>query len=136
MSNYGLRVLDPDECRAALKTQRVGRVAVPAAGHPVVLPVLYAVLDDDVIFRTAPGEKLIAAALHRVVAFEIDEFDPVRRTGWSVNVIGPVEEIVDSRELARAEELGLDPWAGELRNRFVRIRATDITGRAIDPSNT
>jgi hypothetical protein len=43
-----------------------------------VLPVVYALLDRDVVFRTAPGEKLIAAALNRTVAFEVDEYD-VRR---------------------------------------------------------
>jgi len=92
---------------------------------------LYALLDGDVVFRTAPGEKLIAAALQREVVFEIDSFDVAARTGWSVNVVGIAEEIEQGPELARAEALGLDAWAGEVRDRYVRIHAVDISGRRI-----
>jgi nitroimidazol reductase NimA-like FMN-containing flavoprotein (pyridoxamine 5'-phosphate oxidase superfamily) len=132
MSDYGLRVLDPAECTAALESQRVGRVGLPVLDHPLVLPVVYALLDGDVVFRTAPGEKLIAAALQRSVAFEIDDYDVESRTGWSVNVIGTIEEIVDHRELERVHALDLPCWAGELRDRYVRIRVRTVTGRAIE----
>jgi nitroimidazol reductase NimA-like FMN-containing flavoprotein (pyridoxamine 5'-phosphate oxidase superfamily) len=98
-----------------------------------VLPVVYAVLDDDVVFRTAPGEKLIAAALQRTVAFEVDQFDVSARSGWSVLVVGTAEEIVSTEELRRARALELEPWAGEFRDRYVRIRAEEVTGRRIDP---
>jgi nitroimidazol reductase NimA-like FMN-containing flavoprotein (pyridoxamine 5'-phosphate oxidase superfamily) len=132
MSDYGLRVLDPAECVAALESQRVGRVGLPVLDHPLVLPVVYAMADGDVVFRTAPGEKLIAAALHRSVAFEIDEYDEASGTGWSVNVIGTIEEIVDRAELERVRALDLPCWAGELRDRYVRIHPRTVTGRAIE----
>jgi uncharacterized protein len=132
MSDYGLRVLDAAECVAALESQRVGRVGLPVLDHPLVLPVVYAVFDGDVVFRTAPGEKLIAAALQRSVAFEIDEYDVESRTGWSVNVIGTIEEIVDHGELERVRALDLPCWAGELRDHYVRIRTGTVTGRAIE----
>jgi nitroimidazol reductase NimA-like FMN-containing flavoprotein (pyridoxamine 5'-phosphate oxidase superfamily) len=92
---------------------------------------LYALLDGDVVFRTAPGEKLIAAALNRDVVFEIDAYDVATRSGWSVNVVGPVEEIEEPAERARAEALGLEPWAGEVRDRYVRLHARAVTGRRI-----
>jgi uncharacterized protein len=130
VSNYGLEVLSEVECRALLGTQRVGRVAV-CMGQPEILPVLYAVLDGEVVFRTAPGEKLIAAALHHTVAFEVDAFDVDARVGWSVDVVGEAEEIVHPDERERAEGLGLEAWAGEVRDRYVRIRAQQITGRRI-----
>ena len=133
MSNYGLKVLDRTECEALLANQSVGRVAVCGA-RPGVFPVLYGLLDGDVVFRTAPGEKLIAAALNREVVFEVDAFDMERRTGWSVNVLGRVEEIEDPDERTRAEALELHPWAGELRDRYVRIRAIELTGRHVDAS--
>ena len=60
MSSYGLAILDPPECQALLSTQRIGRVGL-ATPTPMVLPVQYAMFDGDVVFRTAPGEKLIAA---------------------------------------------------------------------------
>ncbi len=133
MSSYGLVVLERNECERLLRSQRVGRVAV-CADRPAVLPVVYAVLDGDVVFRTAPGEKLIAAALHRTTAFEVDAYDSTQGAGWSVNVVGPAEEIVHPDDLARARGLDLPAWAGEVRDRFVRIRAEEITGRRINPT--
>ncbi len=130
MSSYGFAELDRQECEALLRTQQVGRVGLST---PLVLPVQYAVFDGEVVFRTAPGEKLIAAVLGRTVAFEIDDFDVSARTGWSVIVTGPAEEVVDRSELARLRELDLHPWAGELRDRFVRIRTVEISGRRVDP---
>jgi uncharacterized protein len=133
MSSYGLAILDRAECEHLLRTQRVGRVAV-CTDHPAMLPVVYAVLDGDVVFRTAPGEKLIAAALHRTTAFEVDDYDGEQHSGWSVNVVGPAEEILHPEELARTRALDLPAWAGEVRDRFVRIRAEHITGRRLDPA--
>jgi nitroimidazol reductase NimA-like FMN-containing flavoprotein (pyridoxamine 5'-phosphate oxidase superfamily) len=132
VSSYGLTVLDREECEALLRTQRVGRVGL-CTHRPLVLPVVYALLDADVVFRTAPGEKLIAAALNRTVAFEIDQYDVSARTGWSVIVVGGAEEVVAPEELTRVRTLGLEPWAGEVRDRFVRIRAEEVSGRRIDP---
>jgi nitroimidazol reductase NimA-like FMN-containing flavoprotein (pyridoxamine 5'-phosphate oxidase superfamily) len=132
MSSYGLEVLPPAECDRLLRTQTVGRVGVTGA-RPGVFPVLFALLDGDVVFRTAPGEKLIAAALNRVLVFEVDDFDVETRSGWSVNVLGSAEEIEEPDELARATALGLEPWAGEVRDRYVRIHATEVTGRRIRP---
>jgi nitroimidazol reductase NimA-like FMN-containing flavoprotein (pyridoxamine 5'-phosphate oxidase superfamily) len=133
MSSYGLATLTGVECDALLRTQLVGRVAV-CTGRPGVFPVLYSLLDGDVVFRTAPGEKLIAAALRREVVFEIDSFDTAARKGWSVNVFGVAEEIQDPTELSRAEALRLEPWAGEVRDRYVRIRAVEVSGRRILPT--
>ena len=134
MSSYGLELISPEQCLELLRTQRVGRVGV-CSGRAGVFPVLYALLDDDVVFRTAPGEKLIAAAMRREVVFEIDFFDMETRSGWSVNVLGTAEEIQHPDELTRADALGLDPWAGEVRDRYVRIRASELSGRRIKPTD-
>jgi nitroimidazol reductase NimA-like FMN-containing flavoprotein (pyridoxamine 5'-phosphate oxidase superfamily) len=133
MSSYGLEILQRDECDRLMATQPVGRVGVSGA-RPGVFPVLFALLDGDVVFRTAPGEKLIAAALNRQLVFEVDDFDAETRSGWSINVLGAAEEIEEPDELARATALDLDPWAGEVRDRYVRIRATEVTGRRIQPT--
>lgn len=133
MSSYGLEIIEREECEALLRSQQVGRVGV-CGSRPGVFPVLYALLDGDVVIRTAPGEKLIAAALHHTVVFEIDAYDVGTHTGWSVNVVGTAEEIEDPVEHARAEGLELHPWAGEIRDRYVRIRAAEVTGRRIRPT--
>ena len=51
VSSYGLKVLDREECEALLRTQRVGRVGLCTHG-PLVVPVVYAMLGADVVFRT------------------------------------------------------------------------------------
>jgi nitroimidazol reductase NimA-like FMN-containing flavoprotein (pyridoxamine 5'-phosphate oxidase superfamily) len=132
VSSYGLKVLESAECEALLRTQRIGRVGL-CIDQPLVLPVVFALIDRDVVFRTAPGEKLIAAALNRTVAFEVDEYDVPARSGWSVNVVGVIEEVVDAAELRSVRALGLEPWAGEFRDRYVRIRAEHVSGRRVDP---
>lgn len=131
MSSFGLEVLHPDECRALLAGQSLGRLAVWSGAEPAVLPVLYGLLDGDVVIRTAPGEKLIAAVLAQPVCFEVDAADPATHAGWSVNVVGELEEIVRPELRARAEALGLEPWAGEFRDRYLRLRARSVTGRRI-----
>jgi nitroimidazol reductase NimA-like FMN-containing flavoprotein (pyridoxamine 5'-phosphate oxidase superfamily) len=131
MTSFGLETLTETECETLLSNHSFGRLAVWSGGHPAVLPVLYGTLDGDVVFRTAPGEKLIAAVLGQEVVFEIDGIEPARRTGWSVNVLGRVEPIVDHAEKARAGELGLEPWAGDYRNDYVRLRPERLTGRRI-----
>ena len=49
MSNYGLELLSTDQCHELLRTQTGGRVGV-CSGRPGVFPVLYALLDDEVVF--------------------------------------------------------------------------------------
>jgi uncharacterized protein len=135
MSSYGLEELDRAECVALLGTQRVGRVAL-CEGRPLVLPVVFTLLDGDVVFRTAPGAKLISAALHHTVAFEVDEYYVESHSGWNVDVVGTAEEIVNPEEIARVRALDLPSWAGEVRDRFVRIRAESVTGRRLHSDET
>jgi nitroimidazol reductase NimA-like FMN-containing flavoprotein (pyridoxamine 5'-phosphate oxidase superfamily) len=130
MSDYGLEVLDGATCAELLASESVGRVAI-GGERPAILPVLYAMLDGDVVFRTAPGAKLIAAVLNQQVVFEIDHVEAEHHAGWSVDVVGTAEEIVHPREFSRVEALGLPCWAGEARDRYVRIRTEVVTGRRI-----
>jgi len=131
MTSFGLEALSASECEELLANHAFGRVAVWSGDHPAVLPVLYRLLDGDVVFRTAPGEKLIAAVLGQEIVFEIDAVEPTRRTGWSVNVVGRAEHIVDHEEKERVAQLGLEPWAGDYRNEYMRLRTARLSGRRI-----
>ena len=73
-----------EECLALLATVPVGRVGVTMNALPVVLPVNFAVLDGDIVFRTVEGTRFHAAAAGTVVAFEVDSYDPDGASGWSV----------------------------------------------------
>lgn len=134
MTSRGLEVLTPDECLHLLRTHSLGRVGVRIADTPLVLPVNYALLDDEVVFRSDPGTKLSAAVLGMLVAFEIDDADPATRSGWSVIVIGHAEEVRDRDTLARVAALDLDPWAPEGRDFVIRVRTRSVSGRRLPPS--
>jgi hypothetical protein len=56
-------------------------------GQPLIFPVNYALSQRVVTFRTAHGTQLSHAPGSNV-AFEIDEYDPSTRVGWSVLVQG------------------------------------------------
>lgn len=131
MTSRNLEILPREECLQLLRTQYLGRVAVRFGEAPSILPVVFALLDDDVVFRTDPGTKLSAALMRTIVAFEVDDADPTTRTGWSVLVVGPVEEVTDASTRARVDELGLAPWVDDGRDRVLRIRARTVTGRRI-----
>lgn len=131
MSSRGLEVLTTDECRELLRSRILGRVGLRIGESPVVLPVIYGMLDDDVVFRTDPGTKLSAALMEMLVAFEVDEADPATREGWSVVVVGYATEVRDKPTLARVDALGLEPWLTEGRDFVIRIRTRNLTGRRL-----
>jgi hypothetical protein len=97
---------------------------------PVVLPVNFAVVHDEVVFRTAEGTKLHAAAAGAVVAFEVDGYEPSGRSGWSVLVQGRARVVDDPTMLARLSGLCIEAWAADAAaDRFVAIATEVISGR-------
>ncbi|WP_314225033.1 pyridoxamine 5'-phosphate oxidase family protein [Streptomyces zaehneri] len=127
-----LRDLSPAECRGLLSTHGVGRIAVSAPdGRPAVVPVNYEVVDDTVVFRTAP-DSLPAAAVGTEVAFEVDHVDDALSQGWSVLAVGPAAVITDPDTVrGLAERAHTTPWPGGEREMWVSIRPTSVTGRRI-----
>jgi nitroimidazol reductase NimA-like FMN-containing flavoprotein (pyridoxamine 5'-phosphate oxidase superfamily) len=130
-------VLTHDECMALLETQPVGRLAVVAGRYPFVVPVNFAVDHGIIVFRTGPGTKLDAAS-HQNVAFQVDEIDPVQRSGWSVLVTGMAEVVTDRHDdglSQRSHDLPIDPYEGGEKDRWVRILPSSVTGRRISPGD-
>ena len=104
-------------------------MVVNVNGVPAAFPVNFALLGDDIVFRTAPGTKLSAALEGAVVGFEVDRIDPVFESGWSVLIQGPSTVITDDDDLVRARRLHLRTWAPGERPHFVRIRSESVSGR-------
>src|SRR5262245_25415401 len=133
-----LAELDRDECVELLAVTRFGRLAVspPDWGTPpVIRPVTY-VFDrssQSIVFRSARGSKFTALLLSGQAAFEIDGIEPASGTGWSVIVLGPIEEIRQTTEINRLERLELRPWAPGDKPHWIRIRADVVSGRRITP---
>jgi nitroimidazol reductase NimA-like FMN-containing flavoprotein (pyridoxamine 5'-phosphate oxidase superfamily) len=124
--------LDREDCLALLRDEPVGRVALTARALPVVLPVNFALMEGDIVWRSAQGTKLNDASAGFVVAFEADHYDPERKLGWSVMIQGLAHVIEDAEELARARELPLESWALEgAADRYVRLVPNIVTGTRI-----
>lgn len=132
--HVGLEVMDEQECRHLLASNSFGRVALTVGALPVILPIHFAMLGDDPVFRTDPGAKLMAASAGHILCLEVDHADPVNHTGWSVMVTGPAEVIDDPEELDRAKRLPLRPWVGR-GDVYVRVKAVLVSGRRIAASH-
>ncbi|GAA0996174.1 pyridoxamine 5'-phosphate oxidase family protein [Acrocarpospora macrocephala] len=131
VDSAGLRVLSPDECLHLLTRVPIGRIVFTDRALPAVQPVNYLLVDYDIVIRTATGSKLAAATRNAVVAFEVDEFDPLTRTGWSVTAVGRSRAVTEFDELQRLTALPLTSWAPGDHNHFIVIRAQQLTGRQI-----
>jgi len=124
--------LNREDCLELLAHEPVGRVALTARALPVVLPVNFALLDGDIVWRSAQGTKLNAASAGFVVAFEVDCYETDRREGWSVMVQGLAHVMTDPEEIARAKELPLESWALDgIADRYVRLVPNIVTGMRI-----
>lgn len=127
----GLELLTEVECRERLAEADVGRVGISVGALPAIFPVNYAFLDGWILFRTAPGSKLAAAAGGAVVAFEVDDYQRADRSGWSVLAIGRAEVVHDLGVTFRVLAAQLEPWAAGMRSNIVRIDPEFVSGRRI-----
>ncbi|MBC9821206.1 pyridoxamine 5'-phosphate oxidase family protein [Terrabacter sp. MAHUQ-38] len=123
-------LLDRHECWDLLRRGTVGRLAVVVDGEPDIFPINYVVDHGTVVFRTDAGRKLSAAA-NRAVAFEADGYDAREAVAWSVVVHGVGSEIRETDEVIDAMGLSLAPWQQGAKARFIRIKASAVTGRRI-----
>ena len=117
MTSRGLEILSTRDCLDLLRSRTLGHVAVQIGDAPAILPVNYALLDDEVVFRTDPGTKLSAALMRTMVAFEVDDTDLATRSAWSVLVVGYSEQVRDHATLTR-----VDAESGALGERTSRLR--------------
>lgn len=123
--------LDPEDCLELLRGENVGRVALTARALPIVLPVNFAVLEGDIVWRCAQGTKLNDASAGFVVAFEVDHFESDHQ-GWSVMIQGLAHVSTEEEELARVSQLPLESWSLDgMADRYVRLVPNVMTGTRI-----
>lgn len=123
--------LPEEECFQLLARGHFGRVGLVEDGRPVILPVNYVFDRGFVVFQSTSGSKLEAAIAGHSAAFEIDAVDPMYHGGFSVLAYGPAEVVDSESEVRRLSELPLRPWYPWARDRWVRIRVDEITGRRL-----
>jgi len=126
-----LEPLDAAQCRRYLGTSGVGRLVIVEPRGPVAIPVNYAMLGNDILIRTGGRADLAAGAARPRVSFEVDHLDEALAEGWSVLVSGTARVVTDPDELTAVSTLGVAPWPGGDRDTYVRIIASEITGRRI-----
>jgi uncharacterized protein len=123
--------LSQEECRERLAGASVGRVAFCTPQGPSIYPVNVGVVDEDVLFRTAPYTDLGTQVGGKQVALEVDEVDPADASGWSVVVRGEAVWVEDPDEVARLLRTLPEPWAPGQRSLFVRVVVAQMTGRGV-----
>jgi transcriptional regulator with XRE-family HTH domain len=127
-----LDVLAEPECWRLLDDHGVGRIAFLAEpdDSPHVLPLNYAVRDHALVMRTREGSLLDTTVRRSTdglpASFEVDHIDDAESEGWSVLLRGPVV----LTEVG-AKPADVEPWAGGVRVRQIRLTPRTVTGRRV-----
>lgn len=123
--------LSEDECWALVRENGLGRVAIIVEGIPRIFPVNYAAAEGSVVFRTEPGTKLEHGP-GSSACFEIDGYDRNAAVGWSVMVVGILQDITNSKDerSLRLRRLTVDPAAPGARLHWLELRAEEVSGRS------
>ena len=120
----GFEVPSREECLDLIRHRPIGRFGIHTGALPAIVPVNFVLTEDGVVVATAPGTKLDQAMRNAVVAFEVDDYDVWRHTGWSVNVVGIARELTGSH-------LDVPQWGPGDRTHFLCIGLDVVTGRRI-----
>lgn len=119
--------LDEEQSWKLLNATKHGRLVVSVAGEPDIFPVNYLTSDRKIYLRTAPGNKLAQLTINSRVLFETDGV--LSDEAWSVVLRGTARVLTNSLELAAVEELGLKTWVPTLKDFYVEIVPTSVSGR-------
>lgn len=119
--------LDDEQSWKLLDATKHGRLVVSVAGEPDIFPVNYLTSDRKIYLRTAPGNKLAQLTINSRVLLETDGV--LSDEAWSVVVRGTARVLTSSAELAAVEDLGLKSWVPTLKDFYVEIVPTTVSGR-------
>jgi nitroimidazol reductase NimA-like FMN-containing flavoprotein (pyridoxamine 5'-phosphate oxidase superfamily) len=120
-------VLDEEQSWKLLENTRHGRIVLSAAGETDLFPVNYRAHDGVLLMRTAPGTKLAELTINANVLFEADGI--FGEEAWSVVVKGTARVLTQDQEIADAEALNLKSWVPTLKDFYVEIKPSRISGR-------
>jgi hypothetical protein len=126
----GLEVLDRAECLRLLGSVTLGRIGFTSGALPSVLPVTFHLVGERITVCTGRGSKVFAAVRNAVVAFEVDDFDPICCSGWSVAVTGVATEISDADGLGAPHRQPVARWPAR-EEAVLAISTEFVSGRRI-----
>ena len=119
--------LDDEQTWKLVEGAKHGRLVVTVAGEPDIFPVNYVVSGRKLFLRTAPGNKLAELTINSKVLFETDGV--LSDEAWSVVLRGTARVLDKSADIAAAEALGLKSWVPTLKDFYVEITPTSVSGR-------
>lgn len=123
LDDNGSEVLDAATCRALLGTIRLGRVALSSRALPIIVPVAYTYVGDEILMSAASTLVRRAAYAGDVICFEADAHDDGGAL-WSVLVTGRLAIFARPRA-AQATGVWTDPAVSEL----VSLQTALVSGR-------
>jgi len=127
----GLEMLSVAECLRLLATGTIGRIGMSSEALPTVLPVNYHFDGQRILVITGAGSKFDAALRNAVIAFEVDDFDAIDHSGWSVVAVGVARVISDYDDLNRIRQLPVTRWAPRGEWHAMAIATDWVSGRRI-----
>ena len=122
-----VRELTVEQCWDLLEDREFGRLAYRLVDEVHIVPLNYVADGRALLFRSASGNKLLAAALESDVAFEIDWYDDT--SAWSVLARGRLR-LLEEDEQHRADGLRLHPWVPTPKYDVIELLPEVVTGRA------
>ncbi|MBV1778503.1 pyridoxamine 5'-phosphate oxidase family protein [Paeniglutamicibacter sp. ABSL32-1] len=120
-------VLDDEQCWKLLENTQHGRLVLTAAGETDVFPINYRAHDGLLLLRTAPGTKLAELTINENVVFQADGI--TSDEAWSVVVKGRARVLEQGSDIAAAEALNLKTWIPTLKDFYVEIKPSRVSGR-------
>ena len=94
-----------------------------------IFPVNYFVHERTILFRSAPGSKLMNITSDPTVAFEVDGVES--RFHWSGVIRGTAKRLGVDRDILESGVKDLVSWSPTHKFNYVRITPTKVTGRRI-----
>lgn len=125
-----LEALDLRQCLSLLRSQEFGRLVFCENALPAIRPVNFTVHQTGIVIRLGRS-GWVRRLDQSVLAFEVDEIDPISHTGWSVVIVGKARLVTDVAELVALSDPLHRPWAPGKRDQVVCVDMEQVTGRRI-----
>ncbi len=124
--------LSPQECWKMLGDDGIGRLAtvvvdpVTAEPAPDIFPINYLVHENSILFRSAPGTKLMELAAQSAVAFEADGHRG--RKHWSVVARGHANRMLFDETIEASGIVDMHATHPSDKWNYLQITVDVITG--------
>ncbi len=125
--NEPILVLDDEQSWKLLEHTKHGRLVLNVGGETDIFPINYKADDGALYFRSGAGTKVAELTVNDQVLFETDGI--LSDQAWSVIVRGTAEVLEHAADIQYARDLGISPWVPTVKDFFVKITPSSISGR-------